>query len=543
VAALAFVIVGVVLVLAMTWGTQINHLVPMEKTPEALEDRSREILEELGADASPADTASGLFADADYIQHVAATDPSADRWDRLENRPPAVKFWYRQSPRLLMSSSTSGRVSPINPPLRISGMAGVYLDMQGRLAEFYVVTPQVEDDSGSLPVPPPDWSPLLERAGLDEAELTETEPKWTPFFFVDERVAWEGVYPDAPEVPIRVEAAAYRGRPVYFRVLHEWTRPERVESFQLSGGQRAGNLIGGITIVTTLIIGLLLARHNLRLGRGDRKGALRLAIYTFSIMAVSWVFQADHINDFFGEFVLVLRSAANGLLFSFVLWAFYIALEPYVRRRWPGTLISWNRFLGGGFRDPLVGQHILVGSVAGVTVAVVVLFGVHLTFWMGQPPGTPDTFRLDYMLSTALAVSAVLGQHVESLALALGFLLLLLLFRILLRKEILAGLALALVFGAQMTLNSESIVYIALPLFTLAWALPAFVSIRFGLLALTSCIYSLSLLLNFPLTWDFGHWTGSSVILLLLVVVGIAFYGFRTALGSQALLKDDTLHG
>ncbi len=360
---------------------------------------------------------------------------------------------------------------------------------------------------------------------------------------MDERVAWEGVYPDAPEVPIRVEAAAYRGRPVYFRILHEWTRPERVESFQFSAGQRAGNLIGGILIVTSLVVALLLARHNLRLGRGDRRGALRLAIYTFSIMAAGWVLQADHVNDFFGEFVLVLRAAGNGLLMSGILWAFYIALEPYVRRRWPGTLISWNRFLAGGFRDPLVGQHILIGSVAGVAVTLIVLFGVHLAVWMGHPPGTPDTFQLEYLLSTTRAVSAVLQQNVESVALALGFLLLLLLFRVLLRKEVLAGLVLALVFGAQLTLGSELSIYVGLPLFGLAWALPAFVSIRFGLLALTSCMFSLSLLLNFPLTWEFGHWTGSSAALVLLVVVGIAFYGFRVALGSQSVLKDDTLHG
>jgi hypothetical protein len=122
-------------------------------------------------------------------------------------------------------------------------------------------------------------------------------------------------------------------------------------------------------------------------------------------------------------------------------------------------------------------------------------------------------------------------------------LLLLLLFRILLRKEVLAGLVLALVFGAQLTLGSELSIYIGLPLFTLAWALPTFVSIRFGLLALTSCIFSLSLLLNFLLTWDFSHWMGSSAALVLLVVVGVAFYGFRVALGSQSLLKDDTLHG
>jgi hypothetical protein len=153
--------------------------------------------------------------------------------------------------------------------------------------------------------------------------------------------------------------------PVYFRILHEWTRPERVEFFQLSAARRTGNLIAGVLIVTTLRVAILLARRNLRLGCGDRRGALRLAICTFSIMMAGWGLQADHVTDFFGEFILIMRAAGNGLLISSILWAFYIALEPYVRRRWPGALISWKRFLSGGLRDPLVGQHILIGSVAG----------------------------------------------------------------------------------------------------------------------------------------------------------------------------------
>jgi serine/threonine-protein kinase len=542
-AALVFIIVGLFLAVTMTTGTQINHLVPLEKTPPALEDRSRQILEELGVNASPADTASGLVSDADYIQHVATTDLSLDRWDRLERRPPAIRFWYRQSPRTLMSTSSSGRVSPNNPPVWISGMAGVFLDMQGRLDEFYVVTPQVDDVSDGQTIPTPSWSLLLDRAELDEAMLTPVAPKWRPPFSVDQRVAWEGVYPEAPEVPIRVEAAAYKGRPVYFRILHEWTRPERVERFQLSAGQRAGGLIAAVLIVTTLVVALLLARRNLRLGRGDRKGAFCLAAYTFSARMAVWALEADHVADFSREFVLVLRAVGDALLLSSILWALYIALEPFVRRRWPGTLISWNRFLGGGFRDPLVGQHVLVGCVAGIAFVLVVMFGVHLTVWMGQPPGTPDVFRMEIILGTSWVIAAIIQQQVESLANSLGFLLLLLLFRVLLRKEVLAALALALVFGAQLTLSAELNVYIALPLFTLAWALPAFVSIRFGLLALASCIFTLAVVLNHPLSWDFGHWTGSSSALLLLLVLGIAFYGFRVSLGDQSLLRDDALHG
>jgi serine/threonine-protein kinase len=54
-----------------------------------------------------------------------------------------------------------------------------------------------------------------------------------------------------------------------------------------------------------------------------------------------------------------------GLGWSCFIWALYIALEPYVRRRWPATLVSWSRLLAGRFRDPLVGRDVLVGCLAG----------------------------------------------------------------------------------------------------------------------------------------------------------------------------------
>jgi hypothetical protein len=30
--------------------------------------------------------------------------------------------------------------------------------------------------------------------------------------------AWQGAYPDRPETPLRIEAAAYQGKPTYFAV-------------------------------------------------------------------------------------------------------------------------------------------------------------------------------------------------------------------------------------------------------------------------------------------------------------------------------------
>ena len=46
------------------------------------------------------------------------------------------------------------------------------------------------------------------------------------------------------------------------------------------------------------------------------------------------------------------------------MWLIYIALEPFLRRRWPHRIISWNRLLRGNLRDPLVGRDILIGALA-----------------------------------------------------------------------------------------------------------------------------------------------------------------------------------
>ena len=49
----------------------------------------------------------------------------------------------------------------------------------------------------------------------------------------------------------------------------------------------------------------------------------------------------------------------------------YLALEPFVRRRWPQSLISWTRLLAGDVRDPLVAGHILLATAFGVAIAIV----------------------------------------------------------------------------------------------------------------------------------------------------------------------------
>ena len=106
-----------------------------------------------------------------------------------------------------------------------------------------------------------------------------------------------------------------------------------------------------------------MARRNLRLGRGDRRGAFRVSAFLFAVGSRGFCSGASR-PDLEGEFDMLLEAIGEGSLAALV-WLIYVALEPIVRRRWPDLLISWTRLLSGRFRDPLVGRDLLAGLLLG----------------------------------------------------------------------------------------------------------------------------------------------------------------------------------
>src|SRR6185369_12433219 len=89
-----------------------------------------------------------------------------------------------------------------------------------------------------------------------------------------------------------------------------------------------------------------------------------------TVTLIARLFSAHHIPTF-GEFGTVLNSLQDSVFAGAFFWIVYLALEPFVRKRWPGRIVSWARLLAGDFRDPLVGRDILIGSVFGVAITVV----------------------------------------------------------------------------------------------------------------------------------------------------------------------------
>src|SRR5580658_2498937 len=91
------------------------------------------------------------------------------------------------------------------------------------------------------------------------------------------------------------------------------------------------------------------------------------------------------------EFGLFLLYLSAGLAWTCFFLVLYIALEPYVRRRWPATLVSWSRLLAGQFRDPLVGRDIMVGCLLGAFATLLMRLEWFVPVWLGEPPAQPLT--------------------------------------------------------------------------------------------------------------------------------------------------------
>jgi hypothetical protein len=533
---LAGVIVSLTAAILMGAQTMLFRRVPLEKPPEALAERARDILQSIGYFEPPVDTAMGFYEGNDFLRYIGEHDKSKTRWDNLETG--AFVFWYRGSPRPLIARAPFpanvpivGLLSTDDPPLEVSGMTEVRLDPRGRLMQLIAVPLQVEKPGGTASSAP-DWARMFSAAGLDSSKWIASQPTWIPPVYSDARAAWTGRLTTRPDIPMRIEAAAYGGRPVYFELIGPWTRPDRMRPYQPSVGDRVTLVIVTVLLLSVLIVSALLARKNLRLGRGDPRGASRLAAFSFVAWAVAYFFGAHHVPNF-REVAIFLECLAWGFLWSCFVGVLYLALEPYVRRRWPATLVSWSRLLAGRLRDPLVGRDVLAGCLLAPSSVAVQRLAWFVFSWLGYPPAQPSSGPQWQLLGMRTIIADVSITLLWGPFFWLAFLFVLFLLRAMLRKEWAAAVAWVLLFSLFSAAASEfdPVATVGALIFS---GLAVFVMIRFGLLALVASFVVSSLLSNFPLTFQGSAWYSGISLTGILLIAAMAFYGFYTSLGGRS---------
>ena len=513
----------------------------LTKSSEVLADKAHDLVQTLGYTTPPADSASAFDYNLDFLDAVQKSDGPFPHWDEIaRSRPSPLTFWYRQSPEPMLAYGMHdqmlipGTLQEDDPKASMSGMLDVRLDPQGRLTYFEALPAEKETPPAKSPAP--NWNALFAAAGLDMSKFKPATPEWASLAASDVRQAWDGEWPGYRHRPLHVEAATWRGRPVFFSLTGPWSRSARMPSSQSQGASDVvTRILIVVLILAPIVAGVFLARWNYTHGKGDRPGAMRLATLIFSLHMALWVFQT-HVSSG-GYFVYLLFLAiSTALLWGGAVWVLYLALEPYVRRYWPQAIISWARVLAGRGRDPLVGRDVLYGAVLGILFCD--LYGVryHLEAQFGAPPAFLNT---DYLASARLAIGAWFSQLPGSIGFTLLLFLLLFLFRVLLRKSWAAAAAFVLLFAALKSVSSD---YPAVewPIEIVLYAALAAGALRFGLVALVVALFTADMLLNVSVTLNPSAWYFTNSTLALATIGVLAVWGFYTALAGQTPWSAET---
>ncbi len=540
-AAFAAVLLGTSLLTYL--GVKENGLERMhpDRSPEVLAHHAEEIIAKLGYPARVGDRVGGFAYDYDFLSYVSKNGASRSDWNQiLSQRPQLLDYWYRQSPSEMIPQGwwnvlTPGVVTFDDPPPFLSGMITLWMDAEGRLLWLQAIPPEVESQPTSTPgaAQPVDWSALFAAAEIDPAQLHPATPAWNSLAAADTRAAWDGKWPGSGR-PLHIEAAALRGKPVFFSLIGPWTKPERMRPDEQTATDKVGNIFGLTLAIVVVVGGIWFALRNLARGRGDRKGAWRLACVVFAVQMATFLCRAHFVADL-DVLLLTVMAISTGLFASGTMWLLYLALEPYVRRNWPQTIISWTRLMSGRLRDPLVGRDLVSGVVLGMAWVLVFEVGTFFLIRAGAAPRFPTS---GYLLGTREAAAEWLSRAVISIQGTLLFFFALVLLRVLVRNRWVAAALFVAIFTTPKLLGSDHLVTETLVWLTI-YVIAAIAVVRFGLVVLGIGSFMTNVLLNVPFTLDFSNWYAAHCLFIVLTFVAIGAWGFYNSLAGKPLWKDE----
>jgi len=500
--------------------------------------RATDILGKTGSFGQlPRHSAEGFDLNPAYLRHLRSVA------SRNGHGRDAIYFWRRWSPRTLDATSIHRESVTIDdPPLLASGQATLLLDPAGRLIGLAAIPP---DTMRAGPGDTPNWSVLFAAAGLDMSTFTPAARTRPVPPTCDSAAAWSGRLPWSGGEPVVVQAGASRGRLVHFTMAHGWgTSTAAIDSLpadpSASQDWTEFLLLSLLPVAASVYFGV----RNLRLGRGDRRGATRIAVFVFIMNILESAFTTRLAEDGLlsaGWDWVSGRALGHSLMHSISMWFAYVALEPYVRRLWPRMLVSWARVVSGRLRDPLVGRDLLIGGVAGASVlALRALFEFGTNrLGLARVPTSVNAGMLESVTSLPLTgLSLAYGGSVCVLF-VLETLVLVIVLRLLLQRTWLAVLISVLILGGTTAFGSAPANGWLVGILNAVIVIPGIlVLMRFGLLAAVTSSFVALVMSSAVASLDLSSWYADRALVSIVAVLGILVYGAVTALGGKPIFGD-----
>jgi serine/threonine-protein kinase len=520
--------IGVCLVLAIVGQsrTVAAFNTPMDNPPEVLASKARETAAAFGYTKKPVDSAVWLDEPADLLPHLNKL-PKPHKWDEwLASEPPVLAI-YRESAALLVAKPY-GDLDATNPPPIGTGMIQVNLNAAGYLRTFSAV-PAPDSAPLANPVEP---GAVFRMAGLDLATFTETTPKFVPLGAADELRSWKGPHPKIPTLDLTVDMAFWKGRVTAVNVRNNWRGDEAASASTSVTSQVRGIVLLAMS-ASGVLAAILLARRNWKLGRIDRKGALRIGVARFFLGMVVWL-GTVHAVPSSDMISLALSSLAGWLLWGTGYWLLYLALEPSVRAHWPHSIVTWNRFLAGRWQDAQVGSHILIGAAVGAAVWTTAGLVDYFT-----NSGMVGFSGMEAALGTRHWIAFHAGNLGVSLGVGLSIFFALTGLRQLVKKDLVAATLAAMFFTFSNGNNfSASNWKVKTVVYLFIFAVLLLVLLRYGLVTIVVATFFINTFDAIGLGGDWKTWYAPAGLATVALLLGIAIYGFWRSLGSRELVDE-----
>jgi serine/threonine-protein kinase len=358
-------LVAMLAFLAITYFIHAGRTVMPERSPAVLSVVAEQVMEELGYVDLPRNSVSGYNVNTHLSESLRSLPRPYDELAEMD-WPPPFRFWRRW---------TRGDFLPVNfhfPEVftiyglttTSNGTATVALDSTGRLLGLLVG--RALSRTASTPVGDIDWSPVFQRANLDESDATPIPLVKSPPVYCDEVAAWRMGGTGEGGDPVTIQMGAVGGRPNYLEILG-------LDEDMVGKGPWSVTtaIMHPYVSSSILIVMFVLAWRNLRASRGDRRNAFRCALLIGGLYALMEVLSMppghwlSWVSEGFG------RGTGHVLIHALQMWVMYMAIEPYVRRVWPRMLVGLVRLLSGRLRDPAVGREVLIGVATGCGLVAV----------------------------------------------------------------------------------------------------------------------------------------------------------------------------
>lgn len=521
---------------------------PHAKPPLVLAERAGELLalgDGAGTHSSatdgrgPSTSAYGYCDEDQVIQLMASAAPFLQMNRGALTTNNELFFWFRTSHEPLAPRFAetlvyqNGRTSLLDPPFA-SGQQVVILDQTGQLRALLDATMSAPHRSPDWPQPSvngqlgPNWAVYFEMTGFPPAV-------GDPVI----RDSW---------VPLGAERCGYwpaRAPHEEATEAHACWSDDRVRLFlplcsnMQSAVARSGPSMRPelavaafrFLLLTIALISLPLAWRNQFAGRADTGGAMKCGALVFGVYIVAWVVGARHAPSVTVELFQFAVAFARAMSAGALIVILYMGLEPLARRSWPHLFIGWARMLQFRRADALVWEHVLVGVTVGAFWALWTGSERALVNALGlsSNPSVMAMWAGDRLCGGGPAVAGYLYSIPKSLAEAMLLAALLAFIRLLVRRPLIAAVAVAMVLVPVLVPRGAHNVISLLFVGTGVIGLGIWMMSRVGLLAVAVAAAVAGLFNAAPLRLDSTAWYRGQSLLLLGLVVALALYAWRIA--------------